>query len=178
MRPLVMAFALAASAVACTGSGGSQTGPESPGTMAPDFTARDVDGKTVRLSDYLGHKVVLLDFWSTFCEPCKAELPHLSALAAKEKARGLVVLGVSMDGPETVAEVPAFVKRYSVSFPVLLDEDSRISSLYNPKKAAPFAVLIDKTGRIVKVREGYNPNDEELIAADVKNALDHAEAVK
>jgi peroxiredoxin len=143
---------------------------ETAGTIAPDFTGRDVAGKTFRLSDHLG-KVVLLDFWSTYCEPCKAEFPHLRAMYEEERAKGLLVVGVAMDGPETVADVPSFVKRFELDFPVVTDEDSRIASLYNPKKSMPLSVLIDKGGRIVAVREGYNPGDEKLVGADVDKAL-------
>jgi peroxiredoxin len=139
--------------------------------IAPDFTGRDVAGKTFRLSDHLG-SVVLLDFWSTFCEPCKAEFPHLRAMYDAQRARGLIVVAVAMDGPETVADVPAFVKRFDIDFPVVTDEDSRIASLYNPKKSMPLSVLIDKAGHITAVREGYNPGDEKLVAADVHKALE------
>jgi peroxiredoxin len=141
------------------------------GTLAPDFTGRDIAGKTFRLSDHLGKDVVLLDFWSTFCEPCKAEFPHLRAMYDGQRAKGLLVVGVAMDGPETVADVPSFVKRFELDFPVVTDEDSRIASLYNPKKSMPLSVLIDKGGRIVTVREGYAPGDEKLVAADVDRAL-------
>jgi peroxiredoxin len=147
----------------------SAAGPKET-AAAPDFTGRDVAGNTFRLSDQRG-KVVLLDFWSTICEPCKAEFPHLRAMYDAERAKGLLVVGVSMDGPETVADVTSFVKRFELDFPVVTDEDSRIASLYNPKKSMPLSVLIDRAGRIVAVREGYNPGDEKLVAADVEKAL-------
>jgi peroxiredoxin len=159
---------LSAPAAAPTGSGD----PSQSGSVAPDFTARDVAGKTFRLSDYIGKKVVLLDFWSTFCEPCKAEFPHLRALYQEHKDKGLLVVGVAMDGPESVADVPAFVKRYAVDFPVVLDEDSHIASLYDPKKSMPLSVLIARNGRITVVREGYNPGDEKIVGADVLKVLD------
>jgi peroxiredoxin len=130
-----------------------------------------MDGKTFRLSDHLGREVVLLDFWSTFCEPCKAEFPHLRAMYERDKSKGLLVVGVSMDGPESVADVPAFVKRYGISFPVILDDDSRIASLYDPKKSMPLSVLISRDGHVLVVREGYNPGDEGLVEADVARAL-------
>ncbi len=152
-----------------SGSGGAS----SAGTVAPDFTGRDLQGKTFRLSDHLGKDVILLDFWSTFCEPCKAEFPHLRSMYDEAKAKGLLVVGVAMDGPETVADVPAFVKRMDIDFPVVVDDDSRIASLYNPKKSMPLSVLIEKTGHIAVVREGYNPGDEKLVAADVAKALEH-----
>ena len=77
-----------------------------------------------------------------------------------------------MDGQETVANVPAFSRRNQLNFPMLTDEDSRIASLYNPKKSAPLSVLIDKTGKVVSIREGYNPGDEEFLAKDVGKALE------
>jgi peroxiredoxin len=141
------------------------------GTIAPDFTASDVDGKTFRLSDHLGKSVVLLDFWSTFCEPCKAEFPHLQSLYDQDKSQGLLVVGVAMDGPETIADVHSFVKRFQLNFPVVTDDDSRIASLYDPKKSMPLSVLIARNGHIAVVREGYNPGEEKLVAADVAKEL-------
>jgi peroxiredoxin len=149
----------------------SPQGSSSPGAEAPDFTGRDLDGKTFRLSDHLGKGVLLLDFWATFCEPCKAEFPHLKALFEQNRSKGLLVVAVAMDGPETSADVPAFARRFSLDFPVVTDEDSRIASLYNPKKSMPFSVLIDRAGHIVRVREGYNPGDEKIVTADVVSAL-------
>ena len=156
-----------ASEAASTGGGGGTVA----GTLAPDFTARDVAGNTFRLSDHLGN-VVLLDFWATYCEPCKAEFPHLGTMYRVERSKGLLVVGIAMDGPETAADVPAFVRRFRVEFPVVTDDDSRIASLYNPKRSMPLSVLIDKGGRIVAVREGYAPGDEKLVEADVDRALE------
>jgi peroxiredoxin len=142
------------------------------GGAAPDFAAVDLKGRTMRLADYLGERVVLLDFWATYCEPCLAEMPHLEALYEAERGRGLVVIGVAMDGPETEAEVPSFVARNGLAFPVVVDDDSHVASLYNPKKSAPLSVLIDRGGRVVRVREGYNPGDERLVAADVQAVIE------
>jgi peroxiredoxin len=153
-------------------SGGASAAASPARAIAPDFTARDLAGKTFQLSDHLGKDVVLLDFWSTYCEPCKAEFPHLRSMYAESRSKGLLVVGVAMDGPETAADVPAFVKRMEIDFPVVVDEDSRIASLYNPKKSMPLSVLIDKGGRVAVVREGYNPGDEKLVAADVAKMLD------
>jgi peroxiredoxin len=176
--PLLVIAAASVMTAACgssspTGAPASTEGAPATaaGTLAPDFTGSDVSGKTFRLSDHLGKDVVLLDFWSTYCEPCKAEFPHLRAMYDGQRARGLLVVGVAMDGPETVADVPSFVKRFEIDFPVVTDEDSRIASLFNPKKSMPLSVLIDKGGRIVAVREGYAPGDEKLVAADVDKAL-------
>jgi len=161
-------------AAGCTAPGAASPsggGAGSAGTTAPDFTARTVDGSNFRLSSHLGKQVVLLDFMATFCEPCKAELPQLRAIYDRHEAEGLLVVGVAMDGPETVADVPAFVRRFELGFPVVLDQDSSIASRYDPRKSMPFSVLIDRSGRIVREREGYDPGDEKLVEADVEKAL-------
>jgi peroxiredoxin len=171
--PLSAALALALLA-AC--APGDPFGPVPRATAnaaaAQDFTATDLTGRTLHLGDYLGEQVVLLDFWATYCEPCLAEMPHLEALYEAERGRGFVVLGVAMDGPETEAEVPSYVARNGLSFPVVIDADSHVAGAYNPKKSAPLSVLIDRAGRVVRVREGYNPGDEALVAADVRATLD------
>ena len=149
----------------------STSGSAAQGATASDFTARDIEGKTVKLSDYLGKKAIVLNFWATWCEPCVAEFPHLRRMADANR-KDLVVLGIAMDGPETIANVAPFARRPQLNFPVLLDDDSHVAAIYNPKKSAPFSVLIDKQGRIFKSREGYNPGDEEFFAQDVAKMLD------
>lgn len=146
------------------------TTPKAAGARAPDFAGRDIQGNTVRLSDHLGKEVILLNFWSTFCEPCMAEFPHMRKITAENKAKGFVTVAVSMDGPETVAQVPSFVKRNQLDteFVVVYDEDSVIASLYNPKKAAPLSVLIDRNGSIRHIHEGYNPGDEEFLQKEIE----------
>jgi peroxiredoxin len=142
-----------------------------PGERATDFTARDIDGKTVRLRDFLGKNVVLLDFYTTFCEPCVAELPHLRRIYEQSKDKGFVVLAIAMDGPETIANVRGFVQRNNLEFPMLVDQDSRITAAYNPNKTAPFLVLIDGNGTVALTRVGYNPGDEEPLAKEIAKLL-------
>lgn len=173
-----LAVALACLSPACDQTPGAQnpgdvqrSGGPGTGATASDFTARDIEGKTIRLSTYLGKQVILLNFWQTWCEPCVAEFPHLRRMYEANKDRGFIIFGVAMDGPETVANVPAFAKRNQLNFPVLLDEDSHIAAIYNPKKSAPLSVLIDKTGKIAVIREGYNPGDEDYLAQEVEKVL-------
>jgi peroxiredoxin len=154
--------------VSCASTPASQP---SGGTRATDFTVRDTKGRTVHLSDYLGKSVVLLDFWATYCEPCLGEMPYLEKMYEDDKGAGFVLIALAMDGPDTVAEVPSFAARNGLTFPVALDEDSHVQSIYNPKSSAPLSVLIDRRGNVVRVREGYNPGDEALVQADVANAL-------
>ncbi|MGA3122003.1 MAG: TlpA disulfide reductase family protein [Polyangiaceae bacterium] len=168
-----------AAAIGCSPASGSLSAAPSPdlspdrstATSAPDFSASELAGKPFHLRDHIGKEVIVLDFWATYCEPCKSEFPHLRSMYKKDRDRGLLVVGVSMDGPETAADVSAFVRRFELDFPVVLDEDSRIARLYNPKKSMPLSVIIDRTGRIAVVREGFSPGDEKLVALDVERAL-------
>jgi peroxiredoxin len=169
---LAVVGAAACGPAVATGSGAQSATPSTGGgSPAADFTLRDTDGRQVSLSDYLGKKVVLIDFWATWCIPCQAELPHLEQLYKANKERGLVVLGIAMDGPESIAQVPSYVNRYALSFPVLLDAETQAVALYNPKRAAPLTVLIDRKGRIARVRSGYSSGDEKLVSDDVEQLL-------
>ncbi len=135
----------------------------SNGPKAPDFTLPSLDGGNVNLSDYVGKNVVLIDFWSTTCDPCMVEMPHLVELYKKYKAKGLVVLAVSLDGPESRAQVSSVVHDKGMTFPVLVDEETTVVSRYNPKKEMPFSVVIDKGGGIVSKHGGYTPGDEKTL---------------
>lgn len=166
---------LAALVAGCAGTAPPPSHPanvqgESAAGAASDFTLRDVDGRDVRLSDFAG-KVVLIDFWATWCTPCEAEIPHLQRLHETYSKQGLVVLGIAMDGPETVANVAPFVRRNNLTYTVLLDEETKVVAVYNPKRTAPLTLLIDRSGKISRVRQGYDPGDEKLIEDDVKKLL-------
>jgi len=121
---------------------------ESP-SLAPDFRVTDLAGKTISLSDYKG-KVLFLNFWATWCPPCRAEIPDFIEAYAEQKANGLEILGISVDtaGKSTVA---AFVEKYKINYPVVLEtkENTRkIINDYQPGQYIPTTFVIDKTGRI------------------------------
>lgn len=136
---------------------------------ATNFTVRDLSGKYLRLSDY-NRQVVLISFWATWCKPCIFELRHLQGLYQKYKSRGLVVLAISMDGPESQANVKPMVQRYGFTFPVAIDRDTRVVKLYNPKHAAPFSVLVSR-GRVVRYRESFQLSDLPAIEKDIQDQL-------
>lgn len=148
-----------------------------PGTASvnrvapPDFELTTIDGRTERLSEHLGKEVVLLDFWATFCEPCLAGMPHLDAIYKKNQARGFTVLGIAIDGPESVSQVRATVAKLGVGFPILLDTETRVVALYNPKTSAPYSVLIGRDGRILKKQEGYTTGNAAAVEQDIEAAL-------
>ena len=136
-----------------------------------DFELDTLDGGSVRLSDYLGHKVVLIDFWATYCDPCLTAMPHLDELYRKYRDQGFVVLGVSIDGPDSVAQVKTEVAKMGISFPILLDQETRVVSLYNPRTSAPYSVLIGRDGRVLSKKEGYTTGDATALERDIRAAL-------
>ena len=170
MRVLGLIAALAAPA--CAPAAASPTAP-SAGTAArpPDFELPRLDGGSERLSDHFGKDVVLVDFWATFCKPCLRAMPDLDTLYRARKARGFVVLGVSIDGPGSTADVQAEVSRLGVSFPILLDQESRAVALYNPRASAPYSVLIGRDGSVLAKREGYTSGAHASIEHDIDAAL-------
>lgn len=141
---------------------------EKEGT-ATNFTLRDVSGKFVRLSDY-SDKVVMMSFWAVWCKPCLVELKHLEKLYKKYSKKGFVVLGISIDGPETQAEVKPLVQRYKLTFPVAIDKEKRVVKLYNPKNAAPFSIIF-KNNKKIKTREGFQVSDVEAIEKEIADLL-------
>jgi peroxiredoxin len=139
--------------------------------LPPDFELPRLDGGSERLSTHFGKDVVLIDFWATFCKPCLKAMPELDALYRSRKARGFVVLGVSIDGPASSADVQAEVSRLGVTFPILLDQESRAVALYNPRASAPFSVLIGRDGRVLAKREGYTTGSHASLERDIDAAL-------
>jgi cytochrome c biogenesis protein CcmG/thiol:disulfide interchange protein DsbE len=118
---------------------------------APEFTLKDVSGKVVRLSDFRG-KVVLLDFWATWCGPCGIEIPWFVEFQRKFKDRGFEVLGVSMDDDGWKAVSP-FVAEKKINYRIVLG-DSSTSDLYGGVEALPTTFVIDREGRIASTHVG------------------------
>jgi peroxiredoxin len=137
------------------------------GKDAPDFKLSGLDDKAVSLADVKG-SVTILDFWATWCGPCRASLPHLADLYAKMKGDGLKVYAVNCS--EDKPTVQAFVEQTKLAVPVLLDTDGAVSQKFDAN-AIPETVLIGKDGRVRKVFIGFSSDTEDQIAAAVKAAL-------
>jgi len=119
--------------------------------VAPNFTLKDADGKNVSLSDYKG-KVVLLNFWATWCGPCKVEIPWFIDFEQQYKAKGFAVLGVSLDEDGWTAVKP-YIAEKKINYRMVVGSDS-VSSLYGGVDNLPTTFLLDRTGKIAATHVG------------------------
>ena len=157
--------ACVAAAVALSGCNSSRpvTAAASPAKAekerkpAPEFELKDADGKTVRLSDYKG-KVILLDFWATWCGPCKIEIPWFIQFERQYKDKGFAVIGVAMD-EEGWTVVKPFISELAINYRILQGNDST-AQLYGGVDALPTTFLIDRDGKIVATHVGLAGKDD------------------
>jgi len=133
---------------------------------APDFELPSLDGRKVKLSDFRG-QAVLLNFWATWCSPCKIEMPWFVELQKQYAKDGLVVLGVAMDDTES-SKIAEFASDLGVNYPVLLGTD-QVSDDYGDVRALPTTFYIDRNGTIVAKAVGLLGRQE--IEEDVRKAL-------
>lgn len=136
---------------------------EGPGRMAPSFAVRTLDGKMFKMSEHRGRPVVL-DFWATWCAPCRASMPHLARIQERYSADGLVVLGLSVDeqGP---AVVKRFAERIRIHFRLAM-ADEKLLDQYGPIRQIPTTFFINRRGEVVRRTVGYL--DAETLDAYVK----------
>ena len=142
--------------------------PDGQRHEAPDFALKDADGKTVHLSEYRG-KVVLLDFWATWCDPCRLEIPWFIDLQRKNKDKGFEVLGVSMD-EEGWEVVKPFMRSVGMNYRVVIGNDET-TQMYGGVDSLPSTFLIDRQGKIAAIHIGlasrkvFEDGVEELLHA-------------
>lgn len=134
------------------------------GNKAPDFELETLDGNKIKLSDYQGKKVIL-NFWATWCPPCKAEMPHMQEFYEEQSKNGVVILAVNLEKNADDA-VAAFVENYGLTFPILLDRDVSIGRIYQAF-TIPTSYIIDTKGFIQKKIVG--PMDKEMMNELVAN---------
>ena len=151
--------------------------PDKERKDAPEFTLKDADGKLVHLADYKG-KVVLLDFWATWCGPCKIEIPWFMDMQRKNKDRGFEVIGVSMDD-EGWEVVKPFLADLQVNYRVVIGNDTT-AQLYGGVDALPTTFLIDRSGKIAAVHIGlaskkdFEDGIEQLLQAPADGGITRA----
>ena len=123
---------------------------------APDFTLRSNSGKNIKLSEYRG-QVVLLNFWASWCGPCRQEMPLLNGIQKRYSKLGFTVLGVNVE--EDSDQARAMLREIPVDFPILFDTTNKASKLYNVS-AMPSTIMIDRDGNMRYLHKGYKPGDE------------------
>jgi thiol-disulfide isomerase/thioredoxin len=136
--------------VASTALAGAPVGPAAP------FSLKSRTGSTVSLESLKG-QVVLINFWATWCGPCRKEMPLLEQLQKKYTPLGFTMVGVNVE--EDTRLMDTFLKDVPVSFPILLDPANSVSKLYNVS-AMPSTVIVDRKGNVRFVHQGYQPGDE------------------
>ena len=148
-------------------------GANMKGGSAPDFTLQSLDGKTVRLSDFHG-KAVLLNFWATWCQPCKIEMPWFVELQKQYGPEGLQVVGIAMDdaSPEDIAK---FAKELGVNYPVLIGKET-VGDAYGGVQFLPATFYIGRDGKVVDKVFGLKGRGE--IEDDIKKSLAQGQAVQ
>ena len=149
-------------------TGGSAPAPRA-GFLAPDFQLSTLDGDLVTLSGLRG-QVVVLNLWTTWCPPCRAEMPALQRVFADYQDRGLIVLAVNSTAQDSFADIAPFIQEYGLTFPVLLDLDGAVSRLYL-LRSLPTTYFIDRAGVIQEVVVG-GPMAEALIRTRVEALLE------
>lgn len=137
------------------------------GQAAPDFALKSSSGENLRLSEYRGD-VVMINFWATWCGPCRQEMPLLDDLYAKYQRVGFTLLGVNIDDDSRRAV--KMIEELGVNFPVLFDESKSVSKLYKVE-AMPVTVLVDKEGIVRHVHHGYKPGYEDKYLTEIRALL-------
>ncbi|MEW6705970.1 MAG: TlpA disulfide reductase family protein [Pseudomonadota bacterium] len=161
MPSLIRSLAAALLALGAAIAGAVPTGP------APDFTLRTMDGPNLRLQEQRG-RVVMVNFWATWCGPCRQEMPELNKLYEKYRSSGFVLLGVNVD--DDTRNAASVATKLGVKFPVLLDTDKAVSKRYD-LATMPSTVLIDRDGKVRYVHRGYRDGFEDLYEKQIRELL-------
>ncbi|PKM44421.1 MAG: TlpA family protein disulfide reductase [Gammaproteobacteria bacterium HGW-Gammaproteobacteria-1] len=137
------------------------------GSAAPDFVLKSAAGSNVRLSEMRG-QVVMINFWASWCGPCRQEMPLLEKLQQRYARLGFVMLGVNVEEQSQAAQ--KFLKDVPVSFPILWDTSNSVSRLY-AVKAMPTSVIVDRDGKVRYIHPGYKAGDENTYSDTVRALL-------
>jgi peroxiredoxin len=165
-RQILRAAGAATAVVTAAMMGAAALAAIGPGP-APDFTLKAMDGRNLRLHEQRG-QVVMVNFWATWCAPCKQEMPHLNALYKKYKDSGFVLLGVNVD--DDPSKAAAMAQSFGLAFPVLYDAGKTVARTYN-LGAMPSTVLIDRDGVVRHIHRGYRDGLEATYEAQARALL-------
>lgn len=135
-----------------------------------DFDLQDTDGNSVQLSELLKKGPVFLQFWATWCVPCKEEMKVLNELYGKYKDSGFVYVAVSIDDQKTSSKVKPFIESKGYKFTTVFDSDKNVFTNYGGQDP-PFSVFLDRKGNVLKTYSGYIQGDDAKLESDIKSAL-------
>ncbi|MDH4126190.1 MAG: TlpA family protein disulfide reductase [Gammaproteobacteria bacterium] len=153
--------------ICCALTATSLAGSGLTGQPAPDFALKSASGDNLRLSEYRGN-VVMVNFWATWCGPCRQEMPLLDELYSRYERVGFTLLGVNIDDDSRKAM--NMISELGVNFPVLFDDRKEVSKLYEVD-AMPVTVIIDREGNVRFIHQGYKPGYEEHYLDQVRTLL-------
>lgn len=139
----------------------------SEGDRAPEIGLRDLDGNQVTIASLRG-KVVLVDFWASWCEPCAEEMPVLERLYQRYRGQGFRVVAVSQD--RQVSNIRTFLQQHSVSFPIVHDANHAVAGRYSPPRM-PSSFIIDRNGVVRHVHAGYRSGDAQALEREIRALL-------
>jgi peroxiredoxin len=136
-----------------------------------DLALPDLRGELVRPSPKSDGDVFVLAFWATWCQPCQQELSQMNAMVERFAPRGLQIYAISIDGPDTQAQIAPWVEREGYRFPVLVDRETQVLTRYNPRGDIPYYVVLDARGRVVSDHQGYMAGDVDALAQVLERTL-------
>jgi cytochrome c biogenesis protein CcmG, thiol:disulfide interchange protein DsbE len=136
-----------------------------------------VDGTSSVMTEHLARGPVYVSFWATWCAPCIQELRALDRIVRRHPDGGFTVLAVNEDTPKSLGKVKAFVSAQGWQFPMALDPNAQVLQIFNGK-TLPFAVLLDRGGKVLYTRSGFLPADEKEIEREILDAVRQAEGTK
>src|SRR5215510_8865180 len=152
---------------------GTSVSSQGAASIPADFEIRTIDGRAIKLSDYRG-KVLVMDFWATWCPPCRQETPQLARLASENRGRGLEVIGMHIDdrGRSTPEAIRKFIDHYGITYTVgLATDDMFISYLGTEDDTIPQTLVFGRDGRLIKHLIGYSPSHGKELDEVINEAL-------
>jgi thiol-disulfide isomerase/thioredoxin len=165
---LSVAVGLGATWVAAPDAGANATAAKAAANApAPNFSLASRGGGSLSLAQYKG-QVVMINFWATWCGPCRQEMPLLDAMYKKYKPMGFTLIGVNVEPDSKAAD--GFLAKVPVTFPVAFDPDSKVSTLYRVQ-GMPSSVIVDRKGNVRVVHKGYRPGDENAYLDHIRKLL-------
>jgi peroxiredoxin len=136
----------------------------------PQVNLKDLKNKTLSLEKIVEGKLTLINFWATYCVPCRKEMKHLNRISETYADKNVQVVGISIDDSRTVGRVKSMVKSQKLEYTILLDTEQKLYKNFNTS-AMPFSILVSPDGKILWEHTGYLPGDEAQMEAEINKAL-------